>query len=268
MFIEIYCGKALSTEEFANLTEEEDIAYQRNFIELNKRVVNRLDYLLEEAGSANAPFCLQCIYGIAISNESPEQGLKLVEKLAGKYSDRPDVYLALGMIYGGAKELDYYKQALEIDNQYVPALYLVAKSEKDEGYLDLAESHLRQAIKIYPGFIDAHYELGHLLSALGRTDEAKPHLQKTIQEKQGDKIGDYAESILNGEQVPLVSSGTSSNLYIPTGIKVAISAAAIFFVAGPIAKITGLSDPALIGALAGAGTYAVLSAISSKGSAG
>jgi tetratricopeptide (TPR) repeat protein len=58
----------------------------------------------------------------------------------------------------------------------------------DEGKLDEARSQIETAIKIFPGFPFAYYELGHVMRLQGRTDEALRAYQRAV--RVGPDYGD------------------------------------------------------------------------------
>jgi len=191
-----------------------------------------------------------------------------MENLISNRPKRPDLYVALATLWGneGERELDLYQQALAIDSDYVPALLLLARCYVEAGRYESAEALLNRSIHLHPEFITAHYELGRLLSGLGRSAEAEPYLRKAMEGACEDNIGRCAADILEGKKQPnrILEKHIFPKLNIPVGLRLVVSAFAIFFVAGPISVITEMSNRTIFGAFVGAVVYGVLSALSSK----
>ena len=56
------------------------------------------------------------------------------------------------------------------------------------GQPDQAEVSFREAIRLDPGFCDAHSDLGALLAVRGQNDEARYHLETALQIRPDDPV--------------------------------------------------------------------------------
>jgi tetratricopeptide (TPR) repeat protein len=70
---------------------------------------------------------------------------------------------------------------LELDNTLAEAHYAFAFVAWREWDWERAETSLQRAIELNPNFPDAHAYYSHLLSIVGREDEALPHSERAIE---------------------------------------------------------------------------------------
>lgn len=82
-------------------------------------------------------------------------------------------YIELGRI-DSAKHA--FEQALALDTAYAPAHFNLALLYEDEGELEKALSHAKQALALSPDDLDFRYLVGSYLVRLGHSEEAVEHL--------------------------------------------------------------------------------------------
>lgn len=83
------------------------------------------------------------------------------------------------MTEGRQKEaIDHYREALRIDPGFANAHNNLGLALAQQGKRVDALAHLREALRIDPGYADAHYNLGLVLSRQGRLEEASHHFHK------------------------------------------------------------------------------------------
>ena len=73
------------------------------------------------------------------------------------------------------------RQALRIDPEYVKAHYNLGNILLKQGKTEEAITHFFQAIKINPDFVRAYNKIGLILFKLGKFDRAKVFFSKAIQ---------------------------------------------------------------------------------------
>jgi len=138
---------------------------------------------------------------------------------AAKYIDHPDLPLDLAVIYLKSGKLDKaatkLKQAISYqrDKKSMIPLY----SELGNVYLQLerykpAEIAFKNALKINPKYVNAHYGLAGAYLRQNKLDEAQEELQKVIELAPGSQEAKYARNIIqNIEQEKLKSQPTETN---------------------------------------------------------
>jgi tetratricopeptide (TPR) repeat protein len=73
-----------------------------------------------------------------------------------------------------------YRQALEVDPNYIDAQFNLGAALSSQGRYDEAIAQYRQALKIRPDFVMAHNNLGEVLARQGRLDEAIAHYRQAL----------------------------------------------------------------------------------------
>jgi predicted CXXCH cytochrome family protein len=112
--------------------------------------------------------------------EALTKGLEDFEQAMVYSLDFPFGGLNLGNLYtqlgdAGKAEL-YYRAAIEVDDQAVPALANLAVILNGQGRNQEAEALLRQAVAVEPEVPDLAYSLGLLLAEVGKYEEAERYL--------------------------------------------------------------------------------------------
>jgi len=86
------------------------------------------------------------------------------------------IYSNWGILLANQKKFDLarekYARAWEADDTYIDSLYNWGLAWQKENNLEEAEAKYREAIRRKPDILSAHYNLAHLLTQRGRTDEA------------------------------------------------------------------------------------------------
>ena len=133
------------------------------------------------------------LYGIAT---------EYLEK-AEKYIDHPDLPLDLAIIYLKSGKLDKAATKLKQAISYQPdeKSMLPLYAELGNTYLQLkrykpAEIVLKDALKIDPDFINAHYGLAGAYLNQNKIEEALVELQKVIELAPGSQEAKYAQDII------------------------------------------------------------------------
>jgi tetratricopeptide (TPR) repeat protein len=80
-----------------------------------------------------------------------------------------------------AEAVAHYRQALEIDPNYIDAHFNLGTALFGQGQYDQAIVEYRQALKVQPDFVLAHNSLGEALARQGRLDEAIAHYRKALE---------------------------------------------------------------------------------------
>ncbi len=71
-----------------------------------------------------------------------------------------------------ATAIDFYRQALELDDRYFPALYNLALAYQQDGQLDLSRKRYLEALQVRPDHPEVHNNLGVLAYQQGKYQEA------------------------------------------------------------------------------------------------
>ncbi len=85
--------------------------------------------------------------------------------------------------------ISHYRQALHIKPHYVGAHYNLGTALQSQGRLDEAISHFHKALRVNPDYAEAHNNLGISLRAQGKLDEAISHYRQALQLR-----SDFAEA--------------------------------------------------------------------------
>jgi arylsulfatase A-like enzyme/Flp pilus assembly protein TadD len=80
-------------------------------------------------------------------------------------------------------------RALDLDPQLAGAHNTIAAAYMQQGLSDQAIAHWRTAVQLDPGLYDAVYNLGTVLYAAGRLDEARPYLERFVHEAPASRYG-------------------------------------------------------------------------------
>jgi len=178
--------------------------WYKGFKEIEKENWNKAIKIYEEALKWN-PFLGPIYYDIGKILQNKElYGIsrEYLEK-AAKYIDHPDLPLDLAVIYLKSGMLDEaaikLKQAISYQENEKSMLPLYA--ELGNTYLQLerykpAEIVLKDALKIDPNFINAHYGLAGAYLQQNKLDEAQEELQKVIELAPDSQEAGYAKIIL------------------------------------------------------------------------
>jgi superkiller protein 3 len=132
--------------------------------------------------------------GVSLSRQSrfAEAESALLRSLS--LVDDLNAHLALGNLYAAqklwSKAGEQYQAVLKKDSQMAEALQGLAVVEKNTGSLTQAEEYLRQAIQSEPRNASLFYNLGIVLEALERDDEAVVSYQTAL-EKQTNLYAAY-----------------------------------------------------------------------------
>ncbi|HEU0208844.1 MAG TPA: tetratricopeptide repeat protein [Candidatus Udaeobacter sp.] len=112
--------------------------------------------------------------------------------LAGLYTatirKNPDCWMAhynLGIVLGEQGEIDqaitHYRQAITLRSDYAEAHYNLARLLIEQGRLDEAIGHYEKAVEINPADPEGQNNLGVTLFGVGRVDDAIAHYRKALQ---------------------------------------------------------------------------------------
>jgi tetratricopeptide (TPR) repeat protein len=112
----------------------------------------------------------------------------------------------LGIVLGDQGDIDtaiaHYRQAIELRPSYSEAHYNLGRLLAQKGQLRDAIAHYQKALEVNPADAEAHNNLGATLFASGRADEAIAHYQKAleIQPNYSDASCNLANALLsNGD---------------------------------------------------------------------
>jgi tetratricopeptide (TPR) repeat protein len=110
---------------------------------------------------------------------SIEQGLKVNdERIAENYYLRG---LSNARLDRHQDAIDDYTTAIEINSDYHAAYFARANQYKNQRKYELAVADNREALRIKPDDADTHYNLGSMLDALDRRDEAMAAFSRAIE---------------------------------------------------------------------------------------
>ena len=97
----------------------------------------------------------------------------------------PEIPSANGQ--GRTKEaMSHYREALRINPHNIVAHYNLANALVSQGRLMEATKHYADAVRIEPAFAEAHNNLGNILLRQGRLEEARRHFSEAIRIKPQD----------------------------------------------------------------------------------
>ncbi len=88
--------------------------------------------------------------------------------------------------------ISHYRQAVQADPDYVYARSNLGLVLQAQGKLDEAMHHYRQALQVRPDYAEAHCNIGNALQLQGKVDEAIHHFRQALQAKP-----DYANAYNN-----------------------------------------------------------------------
>lgn len=117
----------------------------------------------------------------------PDQALNYYQAALKLKPDFSDVYNAMGRLYASRNQLDKaeaaFKQAFNNPFYALPhlPLYNLGLVSEKRNDLTTALFYFQEAVRIQPSYDVAHYRMGKVLEALGRTDEARRAYAKAIQ---------------------------------------------------------------------------------------
>ena len=191
--------------------------WYKGFKEIEKENWNKAIKIYEEALRWD-PYLGPIYYDIGkILQDKELYGIsrEYLEK-AAKYIDHPDLPLDLAIIYlkGGMLDEAAIKLKQAISYQPDEKSMLPLYAELGNTYLQLkrykpAEIVLKDALKIDPNFINAHYGLAGAYLNQNKIDEALVELQKVIELAPDSQEAQYARNIIqNIEQEKLKSQPT------------------------------------------------------------
>ncbi len=106
------------------------------------------------------------------------QALNLDPEFILALYDSAVAYRDLGM---PDKTTQSYEKVIRLNPKFPEALSNLGGYYFRSGNIEKAVELFRRAIAHYPNFIQAHSNLGAALNKLGRADEALPHIQKTLE---------------------------------------------------------------------------------------
>lgn len=95
-------------------------------------------------------------------------------------SEWPHYNLGLLRLKNGRQReaIPHFQAAIERQPKMWEAYVQLAVSLAADGRLELAERELRTVLASAPDNADAHYQMGRLLTKMGRRDEARPHFER------------------------------------------------------------------------------------------
>jgi tetratricopeptide (TPR) repeat protein len=130
--------------------------------------------------------------------------------------NRPGMHLRLGrVLLARAGQVDApagsqdqasqeFEAELSIDPSNANAAYELAEMDRKAGQFDKAAELFTHALDRYADFEEAHVGLGRVLIALGKPDQALPHLKKAVALNAGDAVAYYqlsqAEKAIGDEE--------------------------------------------------------------------
>jgi Tfp pilus assembly protein PilF len=116
------------------------------------------------------------------------------------YPHRKQVYYNIGLSFlernqlGAAEE--NFRRAIILPGPVFDAYLRLAEIAQRHGQLDLAENLLDEARLNFPDRIEVSFEMGKLLMLQGRDDEARPYLERVIEDAPNSESADTARSLL------------------------------------------------------------------------
>jgi type IV pilus assembly protein PilF len=90
----------------------------------------------------------------------------------------------------------YFRQALEIEPAYAPALWGLGLTYSANGKTDAALEQLEKAVQKEPGFAQAHLDLGNLYQIKGRSDKAIESYQRAVALAPGSPLAQKADAAI------------------------------------------------------------------------
>jgi Tfp pilus assembly protein PilF len=116
------------------------------------------------------------------------------------YPHRKQVFYNIGLSYLQRSQLgtaeESFRKAIILPSPVFEAYIRLAEIAQRHGNLDSAEDLLVEARLNFPDRIEAFFEMGKLLLLQGRDDEARPYLQKVIEDAPYSESADTARSML------------------------------------------------------------------------
>jgi len=116
------------------------------------------------------------------------------------YPHRKQVYYNVGLSYLQRSQLgtaeENFRKAIILPSPVFEAYIRLAEIAQRHDNLDHAEDLLVEARLNFPDRIEVSFEMGKLLLLQGRDDEARPYLQKVVEDAPNSESADTARSLL------------------------------------------------------------------------
>jgi Tfp pilus assembly protein PilF len=116
------------------------------------------------------------------------------------YPHRKQVYYNIGLSFLQRNQLgtaeENFRKAILLPSPVFDAYLRLAEIAQRRGELDLSESLLEEARLNFPDRIEISFEMGKLLMLQGRDDEARPYLERVIEDAPDSESAETARSLL------------------------------------------------------------------------
>lgn len=166
--------------------------------------------------------------------------------------DAPGVHLNMGSAYaqkGDRVEAEAaYRQALKLDDRFLPALLNLADFYRSGGEDWRARPLLNKAIEIEPGYADAHYAMGLLLVRQKRYDAAREYLGRAVELRPDESRYNYvyAVALHSNDQVTEAIDVLQQGLKLrPEDLQLLMTLAQFYAGAGDTANARRIANQAL-----------------------
>ena len=124
--------------------------------------------------------------------EINQQVLPNLQKLVTIYWDNPKILDFIARMVGDYQAaVPIYEQVLKLDPKNIQALNILGVMNIKAGNLEVAENHLKLAVRLRPDCGSARYNLGHLLEHTGRHEEAIEQWEKAAKAQNDEMAADY-----------------------------------------------------------------------------
>ena len=153
--------------------------------------------------------------------------------------------------------IEKLKLAAQNKAGFAAALYLIGIFSLELNQVDIAERYLKAAVEVAPDFLEAHYQLGSLLSLYipDAAEQAKLHFEKVIELDPDGGAGIDAKKVLETNSVPQYGQRIAKSMGRKGGMSIftilGITLLAIWLFAFPVSSMFKLPNPLAVGALAG-----------------
>lgn len=137
---------------------------------------NRIDEAAGAFAEGDKPFGALGAAETTLVGGDAAAAKKALDKLTGKHADEPELHYLLGRCldrlgdYADARAA--YEQALELDDEFAPALFRLAYNENLRGDDDVALELYERCAKLQPTYVHALLNLGVLYDDRGSYDKA------------------------------------------------------------------------------------------------
>jgi tetratricopeptide (TPR) repeat protein len=133
----------------------------------------------------------------------PARAVEIYQKLLLREGPQPELCFNLGnALYAlGQREAarERFRQAVELDADYVEAWNNLGNVLSETGDREAAVSAFTRALELDPHYSDAHFNLAETLAELGQREQARPHWQTYLKYDHRSEWSTRARRQLAGE---------------------------------------------------------------------